>query len=375
MNHKDMNHGLTLQHKSNDDSDSSLRLEMGIRRMKTKLYDTIVAGLEMGIRGINTKLYYVILAGLTIIVISKLVPTDYPKEDATSLVSEYRHEKYLQVHSPEYLLTEQQRKQNVAKGRPHDTVQSSLSNTGSTKILFAMISTPLMEATGFLPSVITPECMRKEMNAHDDKFSLFNCPEGHSVLQSRKFDTGSKVIEQYRKENPEDDCLIVTAIRDPMSWFQSYFLHSLDSKFSSCKLDEWASKEAFLMEFKKFVQVKNPALSNAIPDLLNEFNGGSLQDQVMIMERGGGDEHSTILGPAPPGSIVAGCNLLLMKMKNIDPNLEFVHKEWATEEECPQLPEYVKVITDYEMTIEEKQTIYQSGDDNLRDWFDAYGYL
>jgi len=366
-----------VQHNSNDDSSSSLRLEMGIRRIKTKLYDTIGTGL---CRIFNSKYYYVILAGMAIIVINKLVTTSLIEQDnirlASNEVSEYHREDFEdygpRIDPPEYLLSELQSKENVVIDK---AMQSSLSNIGSTKMLFAMIGTPLMEPPGFFPAAVTPQCLRTrtELNAHDDTFSMFDCPEGHQVLRTRKFDTGAKVIEQHRQENPQDECLIVTAIRDPKSWFQSYFLHSLDSQFSSCKLDKWATKEAFLMEFKAFVRNGNSALSLVIPGLLNEFSGGSLQAQVKIMNRNGNGQ-STLLGPAPPESIVAGCNLLLMKMENIDLLSEFEHKEWPTKWKCPKLPEYVKMITDYELTAEEKISIYQRGDDFLRDWFDAYGY-
>jgi len=399
MENKDVNHAPTVQQKTNDDS-SSLRLERAICWIKTEFYDVVVTclrwiktsllildsrsfRLEKGIRRINTKFYYLIITCLAILVINQVVSGNHREEADAQLVSGNREE-YAKVPLPAYLISGKRKKSD--EDRIDDT-KTSISNLGPTNSMFAVISTPLMEASEFYSDALSPECKKTEINAHDGKSAvMYDCPEGHMVLRAHNFDSGSMAIEQHRKKNPEDTCLIVTAIRHPESWFQSYFLHSLGSDIADCKLDEWPSKEAFLTDFRAFVKERRfPALSSAIPDLLNEFSGGSLQDQFAAMKRNG-DGHSTLLGPAPPQSIVAGCNLLLLKMEQnsdrlptkaekIDPSLEFFDKAWATEEECPNLPKYINVITNYEMTIEEKNIIYQGGNEYVRDWFDAYGYI
>jgi len=37
---------------------------------------------------------------------------------------------------------------------------------------------------------------------------------------------GAKAIQEQRKENPDGQCLIVTAIRSPATWFASKYLES-----------------------------------------------------------------------------------------------------------------------------------------------------
>jgi len=324
----------------------------------------------MGIRKI-TKAYYVVAIGLTILVIN--------------LCSTNRKE-YAQV-DPRYLSSEEDDMRSVEQNREmiHSNRELS-SNTGS-KNLYVVINTPKMGSDGLTSTVKPKGCNESKINVvHELK--RFDCPDGHEVLRTHKFDIGSKAIEQYRKDNAEGRCLIVTAIRNPASWFPSYFVQTMGrAKFvrslGGCNLDEWPSREELLRDFRDFL-VKNSSaydsLTLALPGLLNEFGGGSLREQFEIMDKNNGYSE---LGPAPPGSIVAGCNLLFLRMeqsdrwpaifKKIDPTIQF-KKGLARIDRCPNLSQHIKVIQDYKMTVAEKNFIYQRGDEYIKDWFDAYGF-
>jgi len=260
-----------------------------------------------------------------------------------------------------------------------------LNNTAA-KGIFAVINTPKMGTGGLLATALSRDCT--ESNIDVGGLGMYDCPDEKTVLRTHKFDIGSNAIKEYRTNNPGSQCLIVTAIRNPTSWLASKFLESLGAaKFvpalGGCNLDEWPSKETLLRDFQEYAQLKSSygALTHALPGLLEEFGGGEIREQFEIMDA---NEGYSLLGPAPPGSIVEGCNLLFLRMEQsdrwpaifeqIDPTVEF-KKGVARDEQCPNLTEYIKVITDYEMTEAEKKSIYQNGERFVKDWFDAYGYM
>jgi len=253
------------------------------------------------------------------------------------------------------------------------------------KDIYAVINTGKMGTGGLTSTALYRGCAGAESNVKE--LSIRTCPDGQTVFRTHKFMIGSKAIQEHRENNPEGQCLIVTAIRDPRSWFPSKFLQSLGAaKFvessGGCNIDEWPSKEALVSEFREYVHNSfNPALSSAIPGLLGEFGGGGLKEQFKIMDKNGG---YSLLGPAPPQSPVAGCNLLFLRMeqsnqwpdifRQIAPELQFA-KGLARKDDCPILSEHIKAVTDYEMTTEEKYSIYEKGDDFAVEWLDAYGYM
>lgn len=291
-------------------------------------------------------IYYVVAIGVVFVVINQLALTDPPR----SLSSDTR-----------------------------------LNDTAS-KSVFAVINTPKMGTGGLVATALSDSCTRSNIDV--DGLAAYDCPDDKTVFRTHKFDIGSSAIKEYRTNNPESQCLIVTAIRNPTSWLASKFLESLGAakfkpELGGCNLDEWPSKETLLRDFQEYAQLKDSygALTHALPGLLEEFGGGGIREQYEIMDANDG---YSLLGPAPPGSIVEGCNLLFLRMEQsdrwpaifeqIDPTVEF-KKGVARDEQCPNLIEYIKVVTDYEMTEAEKKSIYQKGERFIEDWFDAYGYM
>jgi len=294
----------------------------------------------------KVKLYYFIAIGLTILVINQF----------SANVDGYGR----------YLNSED--KQSVEE-RIND---EEVSNTGS-KDIYAVINTPKM-GTGGLTSTIAVGCRKTESNVRG--LATYDCPHGRKAIRSHIFDVGFNVVEEHRKDNPAGKCLIVTAIRSPATWFASHFAQTL-----GCNMEDWPSEEALLIQFRAFIQNSSAShISTAIPGLLNEFGGGSLQEQFKIMDAHGG---YSLLGPAPPQSTVAGCKLLFLRMeqndhwpaifKKVDQTIDFRRGEAKTEL-CPNLNERMKIIKNYELTIAEKNRIYEIGNKDVKDWFDAYGY-
>jgi len=251
-------------------------------------------------------------------------------------------------------------------------------NKGSNGKLTAVINTPKM-GTGGLFLTLTENQGCHESGPPVKGLSMLKCENDHKALRTHLFDVGSNAILEHRKEDPDGQCLIVTAIRSPRTWFASKFLQQL----GGCNRDEWPTKEELLTRFKDFTQRLSSykALHGALPELLNEFHGGSLVEQFKIMNENGG---YSMLGPAPEDSVVAGCKLLFLRMeqseqwpsifKKIDPTIEFQKGE-SRVDQCPEFSEYIKVVADYEMSVQERKNIYIKGGAFVREWFDSYNYV
>jgi len=308
----------------------------------------------------STKAYYVVVISLTILLINERCTNHYLNYGEDSLSAD---QKIKRIHS-----------------------KRALSKTVND--LHVVINTPKMGTDGLTKTMVSKGCKETKINVSELK--RFDCQRGHKkqVLRTHKFDIGSEAIERHRNGNSKGRCLIVTAVRSPATWFQSYFLQTLGPQkyvksLGGCNLDDWPSSEELLEDFRDFLHKKSSAygaLTLAIPGLLNEFGGGSLREQFEIMDRNGGYSE---LGPAPPESIMAGCNLLFLRMEQsdrwpaifdqIDPTIKF-EKGLARVDRCPNLANRIKVVQDYSMTIAEKNFIYQRGDRYIKDWFDAYGF-
>jgi len=323
------------------------------------------------------KLSSVIVICLTIIVINQYSSANRAKE-----------EQHAQV--PRHLSSSITNDKRSMKKR----LNHNISTGRSSKDLYVVINTPKMGSDGLTSTVVSKGCKESKINAIDE-LKRFECQDGNTILRTHKFELGVAAVEEHLRlahpHNRDSDgkCLIVTAIRNPASWFPSYFVQTMGPSYfvpslGGCNLDKWPSEKVLLEEYRDFIHKRTSAygtLKLALPGLLTEFGGGTLQQQFKIMDRNGGYSE---LGPAPPGSSVAGCKLLFLRMeeserwpdifKDIDPTLEF-KKGLARTDKCPSLTERLKVITDYEMTDREKEIIYKNGDEYVRDWFDAYGYI
>jgi len=266
------------------------------------------------------------------------------------------------------------RRLNLLKG-PQD---SEVSNIKVTAVMGDM-------GTEGLSSTLT-----KNHGCHESGLSVkdtvvLDCENDHKIIQSQTFNVGAKAIQEQRKENPDGQCLIITAIRSPATWFASKFLE-LHASYSR---DGWkGNTRNVIKQNKKFLRrrgLQQPSFGSAIPDLLNEFSGGSLKEQYEIMDVNGG---YSMLGPAPQDSSVAGCKLLFLRMeesdewqtilKNVDPTLEFKRVVSMVLDESSEFTrhlKHIKTAIEYEMTVQEKEYIYSGGNSFVKEWFDLYDYM
>merc|ERR1712176_695518 len=161
---------------------------------------------------------------------------------------------------------------------------------GDPKSLVAVINTAKM-ATGSLSRHFLTSWDCKESQVNEGGLNIHGCTDNRTVLRSHKYDVALEGIRKWRTEYPNQKCLILTAVRSPSTWFQSQYIQRKGQcDASKMGLDDMKQDyKQYLMTFDV-----GKALNTALPQLLQEFGGGELQDQFTIMDQTGG---YSVLGP------------------------------------------------------------------------------
>lgn len=207
------------------------------------------------------------------------------------------------------------------------------------------------------------------------KLAVANCEDDRRVFRTHWPEAGVQDIQNHRTNHPDGQCIIVTVMRSPATWFASMFLQIAKR--------EWKPKEEMLQDYKEFLTTSEATkmMHSVLPYLLSEFKAGSLTEQAKIMDANGG---YSFLGTAPSSSALTGCDLLFLRMEESNrwPKLfemidSDIHFKIGTSriQQHPEAIEQIKAIAAYELSSEEKTSIYNRENDFIRDWFDAYGYM
>ena len=213
----------------------------------------------------------------------------------------------------------------------------------------------------------------------DPLYLTYNCPNEGIVVRAHQIEGGVQAFKKHRQEHPEGKCLIVTAIRSPKPWLPSLYVQNK----GVCE-NISMTKEEMLQDYKHWLSDVNnivTAFDDCIPRLLQEFNGGSLVEQAKVMDHNNG---YSILESTSSDSVFAGCELLFLRMEQHDRWSEIIEtmipgnkfyegKSRATQ--CPELADHISMLQEYELTNDEKMTIYTNGGPSVVDWFDTYGYI
>jgi len=216
-------------------------------------------------------------------------------------------------------------------------------------------------------------------NDAQDRYHLtYKCPDDRLVIRGHHYDAGVKAVQKHREEYPKGQCLIVSSIRAPDAWLPSLYVQ----KKRVCE-DVSMTKEEMFQDYRKFLTRTNEirdSFASCLPGLIKKFDGGSLIEQIKLMDQNGG---YSIL-PAPSESDLVGCELLLLKMENSDqwpdiiktkvPENRFYRGETRAKQ-CPQLEGHIKMLQEYELTSDEKLLLKNGGGDFMADWFDSYRYI
>jgi len=205
-----------------------------------------------------------------------------------------------------------------------------------------------------------------------------NCERDQKVMRSHDFNKAASYIQQYRGRYPNGRCHIVTALRSPNHWFASLFNEYNKARGSHCP-DVNIPLDERVRNFKTFLATNRFELVfDMLGRLLNEYDV-SLTSQFRLMDKNGG---YSVLGPAPDNSIIAGCELLFLRIEDNDnwpdifrkmfPGLQYRTVQ-SRSDMCPHAADTLKILEDYVMTKGEKETIL-SRDNTIKEWFDLYDY-
>ena len=249
-----------------------------------------------------------------------------------------------------------------------DSMIKSYSTPGS---ITAVINTAKMGTGGLVKTFV--ESWTCKSTKKINKVWPFPCARERASIRTHSSESGVDYLLRHRKEHPEGQCLIATAIRSPAAWFGSMYLEGAKQ--------HWDTSEVMLQNYREFLATDDfLMLYEALPGLLDEFNAGTLTQQAKIMDYNGGYS----LTPAPPTSVLPGCDLIFLRMEQsdrwpeffemLDPEFRSIVGESRVDQNKANV-EQINAIASYELTSEEKMHIYNTGNKFIQDWFDSYGYM
>eukprot|EP00521_Asterionellopsis_glacialis_P006543 CAMPEP_0195281676 /NCGR_PEP_ID=MMETSP0707-20130614/887_1 /TAXON_ID=33640 /ORGANISM="Asterionellopsis glacialis, Strain CCMP134" /LENGTH=357 /DNA_ID=CAMNT_0040340583 /DNA_START=81 /DNA_END=1154 /DNA_ORIENTATION=- len=235
-----------------------------------------------------------------------------------------------------------------------------------------------------------------------------DCEDGH-VIRTHDVINGMQLLGDIRKsfkqqkqqkghEGDQQQCLIITAVRDPQTWLPSLFLESNRNELCDRNEDKSASRQQHLSKkvmrmYKHWMNTNmyrvRWGLKDVRPQLLEEF-GTNLRTEMGNIERNGG--YSLIPHPSASSlydgdNVLNGCELLFLRMED--------HEKWPSilssvlpggftydkpsgrVDLCPNIKEAYKDLLEYKLPYRDRNAII--GDDSISphilDYFNAYGYL
>jgi len=249
-----------------------------------------------------------------------------------------------------------------------DSMIKSYSTPGS---ITAVINTAKMGTGGLVKTFVESWTCKSKKKIN--KVGPFACARERASIRTHSSESGVDYLLKHRKEHPEGQCLIATAIRSPAAWFGSMYLQRAKQ--------HWDTSEVMLQNYREFLATDDfLMLYEALPGLLDEFNAGTLTQQAKIMDYNGGYS----LTPAPPTSVLPGCDLIFLRMEQsdrwpeffemLDPEFRSIVGESRVDQNKANV-EQINAIASYELTSEEKMHIYNTGNKFIQDWFDSYGYM
>ena len=261
-------------------------------------------------------------------------------------------------------------------GDLENTKESSISSYNEAGTIYAVINTPKM-ATGTLQGTFSTSLKCKGRDPIRTVNLSGNCERDQKVMRSHDFDAAVEYIQEHRGSNPNGRCHIVTALRSPNQWFAS--LYNEKTKADGHCPDVNIPSDERVRNFKTFLSTSRFGRAfDTLGRLLNEYDV-SLTSQFRLMDKNGG---YSVLGPAPDNSIIAGCELLFLRIEDSERWPDIFRKMFpgigyrsgkSRSDMCPKATDTLKILEEYVMTKAEQETIL-SGDNTIKEWFDLYDY-
>ena len=215
---------------------------------------------------------------------------------------------------------------------------------------------------------------RKRTREIDGAYLYSGCSHGGAAIRTHRTSVAIKQLEAAR--NPQQKCVITTAMRNPQTWLPSLFMQQ-----SPRLCDTDMSYEEFYNEYHVYI-MKNKNWGRVInevrPPILHNF-GTDLKSAAEETKRNGGYALYNTFGET--SGPFQNCELLFLDMdarenwyEIFDALYPGVHygRNQQRVNMCPKVADHYRAIQYHELTEEQKEHIIGS-DSDVRDYFNAYG--
>jgi len=215
-----------------------------------------------------------------------------------------------------------------------------------------------------------------------DQVSHYSCQSGVDLLRTHNPEPASEALATIRPNfQDREQCLVITAIRDPRTWIPSMFMQSALGGRDLCnaKIDQ----KGFFQRYHDFIMGEYEFIQHGIlhirPPLLKHFGATSLDDEFAKMEKNGG--YSLLDKPDPLGPF-SNCELLFLRMEDsakwpsfistVMPGVKY-QKNKSRSQECPRIADHYKALQYYDYSDEEI-IMMTGGNPEIASYFNIYGF-
>lgn len=251
-----------------------------------------------------------------------------------------------------------------------------------------VMNTPKCGTTGLADMFARSFDCRGKSPQQTGEVLAYSCPEQRTLVRTHDYEGGVQVLQSIREQQePNQKCIVVTAIRNPETWLSSLYMQSADG-YALCQAE--ISVDDFVQRYRNWI-VQNAmrvraAVESVRPRLLRDFGATSLTSEMEKIQANGGysllkeQKNSNFNGGRPFGN----CELLFLRMEDHDkwpqimdsvmPGLVDLVKSPARTETCPVIAEHYGAIQNYKLTEDEKVSII-GGNVHVEEYFRVYGLI
>mmetsp|Transcript_30016 Transcript_30016/g.45940 ORF Transcript_30016/g.45940 Transcript_30016/m.45940 type:complete len:335 (+) Transcript_30016:26-1030(+) len=220
--------------------------------------------------------------------------------------------------------------------------------------------------TGTLATTFSSSFACENDDQNSDKFSKnFKCPQNTRIIQSHSLERSVDLVKNFLENEKQKQCVVVTAHRNPRSWFPSLFMQQLiGDRKAHCPYEEDVDFENYRKwlvstELKKYLEK-----DWVMPKLL-EFYGENDMGEVVRKTYETGYMR---LDNGPEYGVFSKCELVVLNMDQVSkwpkilstmfPKLKFAPVE-SRKDLCPNLASKYQILKNYQLSGAERRHLFE----------------
>ena len=225
-------------------------------------------------------------------------------------------------------------------------------------------------------SIVRSLRCRKKTRDIDRAILYSGCKHGGAAVRTHHVEPAKRQLEAVRTDPQQQKCVITTAMRNPQTWFPSFFMQQRrDLCDADISYDDYYNEyHAWIMKNKNWAEMLNAVR----PPIFSDF-GTDLKSAAAETKKNGGYALYNTFGETT-GSF-QNCELLFLDMDargnwwkifdTLYPGVNYSRNQQRVNM-CPKVADHYRAIQHQELTVEQKEHII-GGDRDMRDYFNAYG--